>query len=279
MTFPAINLELNIPRVAFSIFGVNVYWYGVIIVSAMVIALLLCKKDDGKYGIEFKTILDLAIYVIPISIICARIYYVVFNFSIYENNIMRVFDFRTGGLAIYGGIIGAVITIYVYCKLKKVNFIDILDYVVPFLALGQSIGRWGNFVNIEAYGTETTFPWRMGIFEGGIYKEVHPTFLYESISTFLIFVLLYLIRNNRKYKGQITYIYLALYGVARMIIEGLRIDSLMYQNLRISQALSLLLFVIFSGVLVYKKICYNKSSKNDENRGWKNTEKAKNLLT
>lgn len=279
MTFPAINLELNIPRVAFSIFGVNVYWYGVIIVSAMVIALLLCKKDDGKYGIEFKTILDLAIYVIPISIICARIYYVVFNFSIYENNIMRVFDFRTGGLAIYGGIIGAVITIYVYCKLKKVNFIDILDYVVPFLALGQSIGRWGNFVNVEAYGTETTLPWRMGIFEGGIYKEVHPTFLYESISTFLIFVLLYLIRNNRKYKGQITYIYLALYGVVRMIIEGLRIDSLMYQNLRISQALSLLLFVIFSGVLMYKKVCYNKSSKNDENRGWKNIEKANNLLT
>lgn len=267
MIFPAINLELNIPRIAFNLFGVNVYWYGIIIVSAMVIALLLCKRDDGKYGIRFATILDLAIYIIPISIICARIYYVVFNFSLYENNLVKILDFRTGGLAIYGGIIGAVLTIYVYCKAKKICFADILDYLAPFLALGQSIGRWGNFVNIEAYGTETKLPWRMGIWENGIYKEVHPTFLYESISTFLIFILLYLIRKNRKYRGQITYLYLTLYGAVRMLVEELRIDSLMYQNMRVSQILSMLLFVVFGGILIYKEVSNRKITKNAEYKG------------
>ena len=264
MYFPLLNLELNIPRVAFTLFGVNVYWYGIIIVSAIVIALLLCKKDDGKYGISYSTILDLAIYIIPISIICARIYYVVFNFKLYENDFWRVFDFRTGGLAIYGGIIGAVITIFIYCRVKKINFLDVLDYLAPYVALGQCIGRWGNFVNIEAYGTETTLPWRMGIVEAGVYKEVHPTFLYESICTFAIFILLFNIRNKRKYKGQITYIYVVLYSLARMIIEGIRIDSLMFQNMRISQVLSVALFVVFGSILIYNKAKMLKSTKNSE---------------
>lgn len=264
MLFPEIGLELNIPKIAFNIFGVNVYWYGIIIVSAMIIALLLCKKDDGKYGIKFNTILDLSILVIPISILCARLYYVIFNFGIYEENLVKILDFRTGGLAIYGGIIGACLTIYIYCKIKKISVLDIFDYLVPYLALGQAIGRWGNFVNIEAYGTETTLPWRMGIWENGIYKEVHPTFLYESISTFLLFILLYLMRNNRKYKGEITYIYLAIYGFERMIVEGLRIDSLMYQNLRISQVLSMMLFVVFTCILLYKNIRRRQIAKNAE---------------
>ena len=265
MYFPLLNLNIDIPRVAFNIFGINIYWYGIIIVTGIIIALLLCKRDDGKYDISFSTILDLSIYIIPISIICARIYYVVFNFEPYQENFLKVFDFRTGGLAIYGGIIGAIITIFTYCKIKKINFLDILDYLAPYLALGQCIGRWGNFINIEAYGTETDLPWRMGIWETGIYKEVHPTFLYESIATFLIFILLFSIRNKRKYKGQITCLYLTLYGIARAIIEGLRIDSLMLQNVRISQILSIALFVVFGGILLYKKIIIHKIAKNSEN--------------
>lgn len=143
MYFPLFDLNINIPRVAFTLFGVNVYWYGIIIVSAMIIALLLCKKDDGKYGISFSTILDLAIYVIPISIVCARIYYVAFNFGLYEKDILKIFDFRTGGLAIYGGIIGAVITIFIYCKIKKIKFLDILDYLAPYLAIRTMYRKMG----------------------------------------------------------------------------------------------------------------------------------------
>lgn len=263
MVFPSINLELNISREAFNIFGVSIYWYGIIIVSAITIALLLCKKDSGKYGIDFNTILDMSLYVIPVSIICARLYYVIFNWDIYSN-IYQLFDLRSGGLAIYGGIIGAIATILIYCKIKKINFLDVLDYLVPYLALGQAIGRWGNFINIEAYGTETTLPWRMGIWEAGIYKEVHPTFLYESIATFLIFILLYNMKNKREFKGQIVCIYFALYGFARMIIEGLRIDSLMLFNFRISQVLSMIIFVVFCCILTYKKIKEKTRSKSVE---------------
>lgn len=264
MFFPILNLELNISKIAFQMFGINIYWYGIIIVSAIIIALILCKKDDGKYGVRFSTILDLSIYVLPISIICARLYYVVFNYTLYENDIFKILDFRTGGLAIYGGIIGAIVTIIIYCKIKKHNLLDLLDYIAPYLALGQAIGRWGNFINIEAYGKETTLPWRMGITEIGVYKEVHPTFLYESISTFLIFILLILIKNRRKFKGQITYMYFALYGFIRMLIEDLRVDSLVYQNIKVSQLISVVFFVVFSGILVYKLILYKKNAKNDE---------------
>ena len=114
MFFPILNLELNIPKIAFQIFGINIYWYGIIIVSAIIIALILCKRDDGKYDVKFNTILDLSIYILPVSFICARLYYVLFNYELYENNILKILDFRTGGLAIYGGIIGAIITIFTY---------------------------------------------------------------------------------------------------------------------------------------------------------------------
>jgi len=198
-------------------------------------------------------------YLLPVSIICARLYYCIFQGS-FENFL----NFRTGGLAIYGGIIGAIATIFVYCKIKRLNFLDMLDYIAPYLALGQAIGRWGNFVNIEAYGTETSLPWRMGIYEGGIYTEVHPAFLYESIATFLIFLILFKIRNKRRYKGQITFLYLALYGAARFFIEGVRIDSLMLNNVRISQVLALSNFVVFGSILLYKSIKMKKSAKNVE---------------
>lgn len=256
--FPLFNLEIELERVAFSLFGIDVYWYATLIVLGMVIALLLCKRDSGKYGVKFETILDLSLYVIPISIVSARIYYVVFNLEPYMADPLKIFDFRNGGLAIYGGIIGAVITIIVFCKKRKINFLDILDYVAPFLPLAQAIGRWGNFINVEAYGTETNLPWRMGIFENGIYKEVHPTFLYESIATFIIFLILYNRRNKRKFKGEITALYLVMYSFVRFFIEGLRTDSLMFFNFRISQVLSLSIFVVFCIILLKKYKKYKK---------------------
>ena len=252
--FPSLNLKLNINNVAINIFGIDIYWYAILIVCAFVVGIILCKRDNKKYGIDFENILEVLILAIPISIIVARLYYIVFDLSYYLENPIEVFNIRNGGLAIYGGIIGAVITIIIYCQAKKMNILDMLDYIVPYLALGQAIGRWGNFFNKEAHGTVTTNFFRMGIVENGQYIEVHPTFLYESISCLIIFIILYLLRNKRKYKGEITYLYFALYGLARAIIEGLRTDSLMIENLRVSQVLSIILCIIFTTILIYKKI-------------------------
>lgn len=267
ITFPLFNLTLNIPKIAIEIFGIKIYWYAIIIVLAIVIALLLCKKDDNKYNIKFDYIFEMMLYALPIGFICARLYYVIFNIKSY-NSIAEIFNFRNGGLAIYGGIIGSILTIFIYCKIKtiespdgkktKLNFLDVLDYIVPYLALAQAIGRLGNFVNIEAYGYQTTLPWRMGIIKNNQYIEVHPTFLYEMILNISIFIILYSIRNKRKYQGQLTYIYLTMYSFGRMIIEGLRIDSLMLNNIRISQFLSFLIFVTFCSILIYKHIKHKK---------------------
>ncbi len=247
--FPALNLKLHISRIAFSLFGVNIYWYAILITFAMALSIFLMNKDDKKYNINFDDILLLIILTIPIAFIGARMYYVIFNINYYFSNPTKILNIRDGGLAIYGGIIAGTITIIMYCKIKKINILDVLDYVVPYVAMGQAIGRWGNFINVEAYGTETSNFIRMGIIENNIYKEVHPTFLYESIVTFFLFIFLFNIRNKRKYSGQLTYIYLATYSIARFFIEGLRTDSLMLGNIRVSQLVSLIIF-IFSILMI-----------------------------
>ena len=262
--FPNFNLKFHINSVAIRIFDIDIYWYGILIVSAFVIGIMLCKKDDGKYKIKIDDILKLMIILIPVSIISARIYFVIFKLEYYIKNPIEIFNIRDGGLAIYGGIIGAVITIILYCKKNRINSLDIMDYIVPYLALGQAIGRWGNFFNIEAHGRETTSIFRMGIIENSQYIEVHPTFLYESICDFIIFIILFLSRNKRNYKGQITYLYLALYGFIRTLIEGLRTDSLMIENLRVSQILSIVLCITFSIILIHKKIRYKKENRKNE---------------
>lgn len=222
---------------------------------ALILALIIFKIKDEKFGIKYSDILDLCIILIPISIICARIYYVIFRLDIYAQNPVQIFHFRSGGLAIYGGIIGGIITAYIFCKKRKIEILNLLDYIAPCLALGQAIGRWGNFVNIEAYGTKTNLPWRMGIVEEGKYIEVHPTFLYESIATLIIFIILTVISKKPKFKGQITYLYLIMYSLTRAIIEDLRTDSLMLGNLRVSAVLSILIFIFASfmyGINRYK---------------------------
>lgn len=260
VTFPSINLELEISRVAFTVFGIKIYWYAIIMISAIILGILLLRKRDGLYNIKFSDIIDLLIFLIPISIISARIYYVLFNLEYYLANPSQIFNIRNGGLAIYGGIIGGAITCIVFCKKRKIDLINLLDIIAPALILGQAIGRWGNFVNIEAYGTETTLPWRMGIIEAGKYLEVHPTFLYESIANFIIFCIIVRIKENRKFKGQVTCTYFILYSAIRFLIEGLRTDSLMLGSIRISQALSLVIFVIFT--IIYTKLIIK--SKNEE---------------
>ena len=242
-----------IPSIAFEIFGVPIYWYAILIVSSMVIALLWCKKQDGKFNIKFDDILDLAIIILPISIICARLYYVMFSLDYYIKNPSEIFNIKNGGLAIYGGLIGGIIVILVFSKIKKLRVLDITDYIVPIIAFCQSIGRWGNYINIEAYGYETNLPIKMEVIENGIIKYVHPTFLYESICTMMIFIILSILSKKRKFSGEITYLYIICSSFIRFFIEGLRTDSLMLGNFRISQILSLVLFVLFSCILMYNK--------------------------
>ena len=253
-----------IPPIAFEIGGIPIYWYAILIVLGMAIALILCRIYNGRFGIKFEDILDLAIFVLPISIICARLYYVVFSWDYYSNNLQDIFKIKDGGLAIYGGLIGGVITIITYCKIKKKNPLDITDYVVPTVALAQSIGRWGNYINIEAYGYETNFPLKMEIIEAGITKYVHPTFLYESICTFIIFIILSIFSKKRRFTGEITYLYIICYSLIRFFIEGLRTDSLMLFNVRISQILSLVLFILFTCILILKINKHKQMSKNVE---------------
>ncbi len=253
-----------ISRIAFELFGIPIYWYGILIVSSMIIGILWCKFHDGRFGIKFDNILDLAIFVLPISIISARIYYVIFSLDFFLDSPSEILNIKNGGLAIYGGIIGGLVTILIYSKIKKINPLNITDFIVPVLALAQSIGRWGNYINVEAYGYETNLPIKMEIIENGITKYVHPTFLYESVCTLIIFIILSVLSKKRKFTGEITYIYIICYSLIRFIIEGLRTDSLMFFNCRISQILSLVLFITFSSILVYKKNKYKQMSKNVE---------------
>lgn len=260
ITFPLLNLTININKIAFTIFGINIHWYAIIIVASIILALFLCKKQDGKYGIKYEDILDLSIILLPIAFISARIYYVVFNLNNYTT-LQQILNIKDGGLAIYGGIIGGVITSYVFCKKRNIKILDLLDYIAPFLALSQSIGRWGNFINVEAYGSETNLPWKMGIQTANGTQYVHPTFLYESISTLIIFIILSKISKKRKYSGQITFYYILMYSFIRAIIESLRIDSLMFYNLKISQILSIFLFVVFCIIISKKQIKQKNTEK------------------
>ena len=281
INFEGLGLSFNINNVLIEIGNIKIYWYSFLIVVAIAIALILCKRDDGKYNIKFEDILTLFLFLLPISIICARIFYVMFKLDYYTQNPLEIFNIRSGGLAIYGGIIGAIITIIVFCKVKKIRTLDILDYLAPYLALGQAIGRWGNFFNREAHGTETTSLLRMGIIEDGKYIQVHPTFLYESVCTLAIFIFLFSIRNKRKYPGQLTYWYFFLYGIIRALIEGLRTDSLMLGNIRISQLLSIAFSVIFGSLLLYNYIKRKRKEKqieqeeNEEEYKDKNKDKVK----
>lgn len=264
ISFPNLNISVLINPIAISIGKVNIYWYGIIIVTAMLLGIFLAKRDDKLHGIKFEDVFDFLLIGLFVGIICARLYYVLFKFRYYIENPLEIFQVWNGGLAIYGGIIGGIITAYFFCRVKKINFLNLCDYLVPFLALGQSIGRWGNFVNQEAYGKVTENFFKMRIFDESLggFVNVHPTFLYESGLDFLIFVVLMLVRKRRRFKGQLLYIYFILYGIGRAIIEGLRTDSLMLMNFRVSRLISIVL-VIFSIIMYFiGEKCRRKDTKN-----------------
>lgn len=233
-----------ISRIAISFMGIDIYWYAILITLAIVIGYIWAFVRNGKFNIKFDDVLDLSLFMIPIAIICARLYFVVFNLDYYFANPSEIFNFRNGGIAIYGALIGAIGTIFVFCKIKKIKVLDLLDYLAPIIPLAQAIGRWGNYINVEAYGAETNGPIKMEIIENGITKYVHPTFLYESVGNIILFLILLKLSHNRKFSGQIAYFYLLGYAFIRFFVEGLRTDSLMLGIFRISQVLSLVIFVI-----------------------------------
>ena len=228
--FAGLGLHLNVNPIAFTIGGIPIYAYAVCIVFGIVLSLILCAKSQENFGISFDFLQQSLIFAILIGLIGARMYFVAFKWKNHKISLLQIFRVRDGGLAIYGGLIAGGIAIYLRCRKNKVNFYDVCDYLAPFVALAQSIGRWGNFFNQEAYGTETNNFLRMGIYTDFGYKQVHPTFLYESIACFLIFIFLRVMQKHRKFQGQIFYFYLYCYSGIRMLIEGVRCDSLMVKN-------------------------------------------------
>ncbi len=248
--FPGLDLSFEFSKIAFMIFGISVYKYAVCIVLGIVVALVLCRLNKEKFGVDFDFILENSVLGIFMGFIGARLYYIIFNLEYYINNPGEILNFRNGGLAIYGGLIFGSIAIILNCKRNKKNILDFFDCIVPFIAIAQCIGRFGNFFNIEAYGYETTSFLRMGIMSSQGYIEVHPTFLYEAVLNCFIGIILIIMQRKRKYSGQIMLLYLMLYGFIRSIIEGLRTDSLMFFNLRISQVLSIIIFVIATSFII-----------------------------
>lgn len=265
--FPGLwGLKLNINRVAFEVFGLPIYWYGVIIAFAFLAAVLLALRDSKKFGIDPDNILDMVLFAAPAAIICARLYYVAFSWDQFSENPIDIINTRKGGLAIYGGVIGALITAYIYARVKKIGFLRLMDFSVPFLVLGQAIGRWGNFVNQEAFGSQTTLPWRMTSdtvreYLSGVQVPaadlvskvgVHPTFLYESLLDFAIFFFLMWYRHRKKANGEVFFLYMILYGIGRSLIEGLRTDSLYLGigGIRVSQLLAVLFAIIFIALFI-----------------------------
>lgn len=281
ISFPGLGIEpFHIDKVAFSIFGRNVAWYGVLITFGMIIAVLWAMHLSKFEGISMDDITDFAFYVIIFGVIGARAYYVLFtwnSFSYLETsgsffyNVLHTFlnciAVWNGGLAIYGGIIAGLITGVIFSKIRKINFLKIFDILVPCVLIGQVIGRWGNFINIEAYGSETDLPWRMGILfsrTGEIMSAgswdfeqyVHPTFLYESLWNLTALVIILLVYKKKKFDGQNFCMYCIWYGFGRMLIESLRTDSLMLGNLRVSQGVgivSLAVGIVLMFILSKKK--------------------------
>lgn len=265
LTFPGLGLEFHLTAVAFEVFGWPIHWYGIIIACGFLLAAAYGYHKTSQFGIVPDRGLDIAFWAVPMAIIGARIYYVIFYLDLYRNadgsfNLGKAVAIWDGGLAIYGGVIAALLTVAICCRVYRQRFLDCADIAALGLLIGQIIGRWGNFVNVEAYGGLTDLPWRMcsesianelwrkGLLESeAVYQSildgtlgVHPTFLYESLWNLLGFVLLVLmVRKGRRFSGQVFLGYVVWYGFGRGLIEGLRTDSLYFFNtgIRVSQLL------------------------------------------
>ncbi len=261
ISFPGIGIgEMKINKIAFSLFGRDIAWYGIIITLGIILAVLYVI-NRGKYeGISEDDIIDYAIFTIPLAIIGARLYYVLTSLDQYDS-FLEMIAIWEGGLAIYGAVIGGALTIAAVSYFKKKKILKLFDMACPAVMIGQMIGRWGNFMNAEAHGGVTDIFIRMGIrseyMDKAIY--VHPTFLYESLWNLLGFLLINAYYKKKKYHGEIFFMYIAWYGLGRFFIEGLRTDSLYVGPFRISQVIGLVSFIVGASCLVYM---YFKKARN-----------------
>lgn len=236
--------------IAFTIGSWPVYWYGILISIAFVLGVFLSQHFAKKRGYDLDQLWTIFLVLIPCAVIGARLYYVFFNWDMYSADPIKILQTWHGGLAIHGGVLGGLLAVFITCRIYKIDAFGILDCIAPSLALGQAIGRWGNFFNGEAYGSVTNLPWGIHV-PDDVYLH-HPTFLYESIWDLLLFFLLLKLFPKMKRTGNVTCIYFIVYSFGRFFIEGLRTDSLMIGPLRQAQVLSLCLFVIASFLLWYR---------------------------
>lgn len=258
ISFPGLGIEGLAPNeiLAF-VGGWSFKWYGAIIALGFALAAVYCLTQTNKFGIEREEFVDMLLFIIPVSIICARLYYVIFNWEYFAGDFSRIYKVWTGGLAVYGGIIGGVLTVFVFSRVRKLSFGALADLGGMGLFIGQAVGRWGNFINREAFGTETELPWRMGLeYSSGAIIYVHPTFLYESlwnVAGFLIAA--FVLKKRRKYDGQIFLFYVLWYGAGRALIEGLRTDSLYIgsSGIRVSQLLGIITALAAFALLLYNR--------------------------
>ena len=252
ITFPGLGLELN-PAKTLTLGPLTIHYYGLIIACGLILAVLYGCRRSKEFGIKEDDLVDGVLWVTPFAIVCARLYYCAFSWSHYADNPISILYIWEGGLAIYGGVIGAVVGILVFCRIKKIKVAALLDLVALGFLIGQAIGRWGNFFNREAFGAETECFLRMGLYNSitELTRYFHPTFLYESLWNGLGFALLHFLSKKRQYDGQIALGYAAWYGLGRTMIEGLRLDSLYWGPVRVSQLLAAVSCLAAVMVLLY----------------------------
>ena len=254
ISFPLLGDWSIDPSASFTLFGRTFYWYGVIIAVGFILAMLYCSRHCRRCGIEPDTLYDFLIWMIPIAIIGARLYYVIFQWGDYRAHPIDALKIWEGGLAIYGGVIAGLLTGIVWCRKKKIPFGAMADVCAPGLLIGQCIGRWGNFMNREAHGAVTEAFLKMGLQDAaGVVTYYHPTFLYESVWNLIGFIGLHLFSKKRKFDGEVFLLYVAWYGLGRAWIEGLRTDSLYLfsTGIRVSQLVAIVSFLAAAGILAW----------------------------
>ena len=278
ISFPGLGLTFTLNRVAFTLLGRPVYWYGIIIASGLLLAVFLCGKWGKRFGITEAQITDMMICAVPVALVAIRAYYVIFNLGLYRRadgslDWGAILRYSDGGLAIYGAILSSLVVLLIFCRVRKISFLSFADLGVHGLFIGQLIGRWGNFMNVEAFGSATALPWRMcgptiadymarnGYVDEAGYQAilsgtlgVHPTFLYESLWNLAGLVMTYFMGKKRRFDGQCFLFYVFWYGLGRAWIEGLRTDSLyLYvgSTIRVSQLLAALSALAAGVVLLW----------------------------
>lgn len=254
ISFPALGIGINPPR-TICLGSLCIHFYGLIIAVGLILAVLYACKRCKEFGLKEDDLMDGVLWITPFAIVCARIYYVIFSWRDYAENPISVLYIWEGGLAIYGAVLGAILGVIVFCRIKKVSLPMLLDLVLLGFLIGQFIGRWGNFFNREAFGAPTDGFTRMGLYNTvtGQWEYYHPTFLYESVWNLVGFIFLHFVSKHRKYDGQIALGYAAWYGLGRCIIEGLRMDSLYWGSIRVSQLLAAISCIAAVGVLIWQR--------------------------